>query len=122
MAVLARSQADGTQAATADGSALLKAKLLAQAGRSQEALATLAPIQGMDAVELQATIGEAARDWPGAAQALRALSATSGLPSSPAAVKQQAVLRAVRDAGEASDKADWRDLHARLASPFTGAD
>ena len=122
LAVLAKSQADDTQAATADGSALLKAKLLAQTGQSQEALATLAPMQGMAAVELQATIREAARDWAGAAQALRALSATSAFAELPAAVKQRAVLRAARDAGEASDTAGLRDLHARFAPLFAGAD
>ncbi len=122
LAVLAKSEADGTQAATAEERALLKARLLAQSGQSQEALSTLAPMQGQAAVELQATIREAAQDWTGAAQALRAFSVTPEFAELPAAAKQRAVLRAARDAGASGDTPGLRELHARFTPLFAGSE
>ncbi len=120
LAVLAKSEADGTQAATADGRALLKARLLAQSGQNQEALSLLAPIPGKAAAELQATIRETTHDWAGAAQTLRAFSDSSQFVQLSTPEKQQAVLRAARNAGEANDTAGLRDLRTRFASLFTG--
>ena len=119
LAVLAKSEADGTQATTADGRALLKARLLAQSGQNQEALSLLAPVPGKAAAELQATIRETAHNWAGAAQALRTFSDSPQFVQLSAPDKQQAVLRAARDAGEASDTVGLRDLRTRFASLFT---
>ena len=120
LAVLAKSEADGTQATTADGRALLRARLLAQSGQDQEAIGLLAPVPGKAAAELQATIRETTHDWAGAAQALRTFSDSPQFVPLSTPEKQQAVLRAARDAGEAGDTAGLRDLRTRFASLFTG--
>ena len=118
--VLAASDAEAVPAAVAEERTLLRARLLGQSGQGQRALDLLTPMQGKAAVELQATIREAAHDWGGAAQALRAFLDSPEFARATAETKQQAVLRAARDDEEAGDAAGFSDLRGRFATLFSG--
>jgi len=75
------------------------------------ALATLAPLHGSDAVILRGTLLESARDWAGAAKALRTL--TAGFTANGGLDDGQAklLLRVASDAAQAGDEDELRQLH-----------
>ncbi len=117
---------DGSFSSTADSElearrAVLRARLLAQAGRTEEALAGLAPLTDKPAIELQAAIREGVHDFHGAAQALQVLTASAAFQALTTADRQAVVLRAARDASEAEDGAALQALRSAHAGLFAGS-
>ncbi len=117
LAVLDRSGQQTTPRDVAERRALLRARLLASAGRAADALTALAAFTDRPAVEAQAGLREGLHDWSGAEQVLRSLADMPG----PSDARQTLALRAARDASEASDMGGLRAMREAYGSLFIGS-
>ncbi len=117
LAVLGRSATATPDADLAEQRALLRAKLLARAGQTADALAALATFDDLPAVQAQASLREGLHDWSGAEQALRRLADAPGAVEA----RRTLALQAARDASEAGDMAGLRAIRASYGKLFTGS-
>ncbi len=117
LAVLERSERQAKTPDLAERRALLRARLLAGAGRTADALAALATLTDRPAAEAQAGLREGLHDWSGAEAVLRGVADAPG----PAEARQTLALRAARDASEAGDMAGLRAMRAAYSPLFTGS-
>ncbi len=115
--VLDRAGGQPASADLAERRALLRASLLARAGRTADALSALAAYNDTRAVEAQAGLREASHDWGGAEQVLRQGADAPG----PAEARRSLALRAARDASEAGDMAGLRAMRTAYGSLFAGS-
>ena len=117
MAVLDRTDGQAAAQDVTERRALLRAGLLARAGRTADALAALSAFTDTPAVEAQAGLREGLHDWSGAEQALRRLADRPG----PADGRRTQALRAARDASEAGDMAGLRAMRDAYGPLFAGS-
>ncbi len=114
--VLDRSGRQPANQDLAERRALLRASLLAHAGRTAEALSALAAFGDTQAVQAQAGLRESLHDWTGAEQVLRQRADAPGSPEA----RQTLALRAARDASEAGDMAGLRAMRTAYGPLFAG--
>jgi hypothetical protein len=113
LAILSSTAMAALPPAQAERAGLLQARLLAEAGRAEEALTLLAAMPGQKAAFLHAKIREDQRDWAGAAAVLRGwLNAAAAPPP------EETILRLARDESEARDMAGLRALRAQFGVRF----
>jgi predicted negative regulator of RcsB-dependent stress response len=123
--VLNNTDPAGSDAALASRYGLLKARILANLGQTDAALALLSDLPGIQPATQRAGLLEGRHAWAAAAGVLDDLRRSPGFASLPDADQREALLRLARDESEAGDMAALRRLRDTEAGRFAhgpGAD
>ncbi len=97
---------------------LLRARLLAASGRTNDALSILANVQTEAAIDLQAKILEDRHDWGAAGRLLEATLGSPAFGARPERAQRDLILRLANDASQAGDMAALRRLRESQGKRF----